>query len=153
MLGTTLFYADSVLTPAISVLSALEGIAIASPALSDKTMPIGVAILILLFLMQRFGTGLVGRIFGPMIFLWFLALSITGVQQVLLEPSILAALNPARAATFLSSQSARGELFAVVGSAVLGVTGALPGLALDYLGQGALLMRDPSKVSNPFCYQ
>ncbi len=175
MFGTTLFYADSVLTPAISVLSALEGIAIASPALTGNTMPIGVAILILLFLMQRFGTGLVGRIFGPMIFLWFLALSVTGVQQILLHPAILAALNPARAVDFLSSQTAQGELLNVLGSAVLGVTGAeclyadlghfgplpirlswglvtLPGLALNYLGQGALLMRDPSKVSNPFYY-
>ena len=175
LLGTTLFYADSVLTPAISVLSALEGIDIASPALSGHTMPIGLAILIMLFLVQRFGTGLVGRIFGPMIFLWFLALSVTGIQQILLEPAILAALNPARAVAFLSSQTAEGQLFAVIGSAVLGITGgeclyadlghfgplpirlswllvAMPGLVLNYLGQGALLMQDPKKVSNPFYY-
>jgi KUP system potassium uptake protein len=175
LLGTTMFYADSVLTPAVSVLSALEGIAIASPALAGKTMPIGLIILVLLFMVQRFGTGIVGRLFGPLIVLWFLALGITGVQQIVLQPAILAALNPMRAVEFLIDQSARGELLTVLGYAVLGVTGGeclyadlghfgplpvrlswalvtLPGLVLNYLGQGALLMRDPSKVSNPFYY-
>lgn len=170
-----MFFADSVLTPAVSVLSALEGIAIKSPELAGKTMPIGLVILVLLFAVQRYGTGIVGRLFGPLIILWFLALGVAGVQQILLEPAILAALNPMRAVDFLINQSARGELLSVLGSAVLGVTGgeclyadlghfgplpvrlswvlvALPGLMLNYLGQGALLMRDASKASNPFYY-
>lgn len=138
-------------------------------------MPIGVGILVLLFTVQRFGTSVVGRMFGPMIFLWFLMLSVTGVQQITREPRILSALNPARAVAFLNDQSAQGGLLPVMGNIVLGVTGSeclyadmghfgplpirlswglvtLPALALNYMGQGALLMGDASKASNPFYF-
>lgn len=157
------------------MLSALEGVAVASPALVGHTTPIAVAILILLFAVQHMGTGFVGRMFGPMLLLWFLMLGIVGAQQVALQPRILAALNPAMAAAFLNEQGAQGGLLGLIGNAVLGITGAeclyadmghfgqppirltwglvaLPALLLNYLGQGALLMRDPSKVSNPFYY-
>jgi KUP system potassium uptake protein len=173
LFGTTLFYADSILTPAISVLSALEGVAIASPALAGNIMPIAIVILVLLFSVQRFGTRLIGRIFGPLIFLWFLMLGITGVQQIVKQPRILQALNPARGVEFLNAQSAQGGMLSVMGNIVLGVTGseclyadmghfgtlpvrltwfliAFPALTLNYLGQGALLMGDAGAVSNPF---
>ncbi len=120
------------------MLSALEGIAIASPALTDHTMPIGMVILILLFLVQRFGTCLVRRMFGPMIFLLFLSLSVTGLQQILLQPAILATLNPACAVAFLGSQSAQCELLSVLGSAVLGrvpVRGPGPSASLGTWGR------------------
>ena len=172
LLGSTLFYADSILTPAVSVLSALEGVAIATPALTGHTMPIGVAILILLFSVQHHGTSFVGRIFGPLILLWFLMLAITGIQQIVLEPRILDSLNPANAVAFLNNQTAQGQLLPTIGNIVLGVTGAeclyadlghfgplpirlswalvtLPALALNYMGQGALLLRDPSRVPRP----
>ncbi len=151
------------------MLSALEGIAIASPALSGNTMPIGIAILVLLFAVQRHGTSHVGRVFGPMILLWFLMLAITGIQHIVLEPRILGALNPARAVDFLMEQSAQGQLLAAIGNVVLGVTGSeclyadmghfgalpvrlswalvtYPALTLNYLGQGALLLHDPTLV-------
>ena len=170
LLGSTLFYADSILTPAVSVLSALEGVAIATPALTGHTMPIGVAILILLFSVQHHGTSFVGRIFGPLILLWFLMLAITGIQQIVLEPRILDSLNPANAVAFLNNQTAQGQLLPTIGNIVLGVTGSeclyadlghfgplpirlswalvtLPALALNYMGQGALLLRDPSLVN------
>lgn len=155
------------------MLSALEGVAIASPALEGNTMPIGICILFLLFSVQRFGTSFIGRIFGPMIVLWFLMLGITGIQHIADQPRVLAALNPARAVAFLHGQAAQGSMLPVMGNIVLGVTGseclyadmghfgplairlswglvALPALVLNYLGQGALLMGDASAVSNPF---
>mmetsp|Transcript_17218 Transcript_17218/g.47288 ORF Transcript_17218/g.47288 Transcript_17218/m.47288 type:complete len:735 (-) Transcript_17218:310-2514(-) len=173
VLGTAMFYADSILTPAVSVLSALEGISVATPDLNNRTMPIALAILFLLFTIQRFGTGFVGRMFGPMIILWFVMLAVSGIEQIAQEPSIFEAFNPARAVGFLLDQSSQGNLFPVIGSIVLGVTGseclyadmghfgplairlswllvAMPALFLNYLGQGALLIRDPSKVDNPF---
>jgi KUP system potassium uptake protein len=169
--GATLFYGDSIITPAISVLGAVEGLVIAAPALERFVLPVTVLILIGLFVVQRFGTAAVGRIFGPVIVLWFLTLGATGVWQVALQPGILAALNPLEAWAFLS---ARGwQVFAAVGAIVLALTGAealyadmghfgrkpiqiawtglvMPALALNYLGQGALLMSDPSAIDNPF---
>jgi len=169
--GATLFYGDSVITPAISVLGAMEGLEIATPTLKSYVVPIGLAILVGLFVVQRFGTAFVGRFFGPIIVLWFVVLAVTGVLQIAQEPAILGALNPLRAWEFLA---ARGwGLFVAVGAIVLALTGAealyadighfgrrpiqlawstlvLPSLALNYLGQGALLMRDPAAVENPF---
>ncbi len=169
--GATLFYGDSVITPAISVLGAIEGIEVATPALKAYVVPLSLAVLLGLFFVQRWGTAAVGRVFGPIIVLWFLTLAVTGVMQIAAQPSILAALNPLEAWQFLL---ARGwHVFAAVGAIVLALTGAealyadmghfgrrpiqlawmglvLPCLALNYMGQGALLMVDPSAIENPF---
>ena len=169
--GAALFYGDSVITPAISVLGAVEGLETATPALKPYVVPISTAVLIGLFFMQRHGTATVGALFGPVMLLWFGVLAVTGVLQIVQTPAILAALNPLRGYEFLL---ARGwQVFVVMGSIVLALTGAealyadmghfgrrpirlawtglvLPALALNYLGQGALLMRDPTALDNPF---
>ncbi len=169
--GATLFYGDSVITPAVSVMGAVEGLEIVSPQLVTYVLPLSLAVLVVLFLVQRHGTHVVGRVFGPVILIWFAVLALTGLQQILQAPAILAALNPLRAVEFLS---ARGwQVFAVVGALVLALTGAealyadmghfgakpirlawtsvvYPALTLNYLGQGALLMREPSAIDNPF---
>ncbi|HWA12127.1 MAG TPA: potassium transporter Kup [Burkholderiales bacterium] len=169
--GAALFYGDSVITPAISVLSAVEGLDVAAPGLQAYVLPLSAGILVALFAMQSRGTATVGRLFGPVIVLWFSVLAIAGVAQILREPAILAALNPLRAAEFLAANG--WGLFVVMGAIVLAVTGAealyadlghfgprpirlawagfvFPALALNYLGQGALLMRDPAALENPF---
>jgi KUP system potassium uptake protein len=169
--GATLFYGDSVITPAITVLGATEGLELLAPGLKPYVVPISVAILIVLFLVQRHGTGMVGRFFGPVIVLWFVVLGAAGAVHIAQQPAILAALNPLHAWHFLSTRG--WHLFATVGAIVLALTGAealyadmghfsrrpiqlawsglvLPGLALNYLGQGALLMGDPSAIENPF---
>jgi KUP system potassium uptake protein len=169
--GATLFYGDSIITPAISVLGAMEGLELVTPTLKDAVVPITVVILVAVFLVQRFGTHVVGRFFGPIVVMWFVMLGGIGIVHIVQEPGILAALNPMRAWEFLM---ARGWLLlAAVGAIVLALTGAealyadlghfgrrpirlawtglvLPGLALNYLGQGALLMHDPSAIENPF---
>jgi KUP system potassium uptake protein len=167
----TLFYGDSVITPAISVLGAMEGLSVATPALTPWVLPLSLAVLVGLFALQRFGTAVVGRLFGPVIVLWFVVLAITGVQQIVQQPAILAALDPREAVTFLAGRG--WQVWAAIGAIVLAITGAealyadlghfgrraiqiawtglvLPALALNYLGQGALLMRDPSAIENPF---
>ena len=155
----------------MSVVSAVEGLEIVAPHLERWVLPIAVAVLVVLFIVQRQGTSVVGRLFGPVIVLWFLVLAGTGVAQIVAEPRILSALNPLHAFGFLHE---RGPLvFAAVGAIVLALTGAealyadmghfgrkpiqvawlglvLPALTLNYLGQSALLMRDPSAVQNPF---
>lgn len=169
--GATLFYGDSVITPAISVLGAMEGLQLVAPELGNYVVPISLAILVGLFLVQRVGTSKVGRWFGPVIVLWFVLLGGSGLVHILREPAILAALNPLNAWNFLVDRG--WQLFAAVGAIVLALTGAealyadmghfgrrpiriawtalvLPGLALNYLGQGALLMADPSAIENPF---
>jgi len=169
--GAALFYGDSVITPAISVLSAVEGLEVVTPALKPYVLPVSAAVLVALFMVQRFGTGLVGRLFGPIIMLWFAVLALTGLLEIMREPAILAALNPLQAVAFLHAQG--GHVFVAVGAIVLAFTGAealyadmghfgkrpvqlawigyvLPALAINYMGQGALLMRDPSAVDNPF---
>jgi KUP system potassium uptake protein len=171
VLGSALFYGDSVITPAISVLGAVEGLETLTPAFKPYVLPISLTIIVALFMAQRYGTAAVGRLFGPIIIVWFLVLGITGVLQIVKQPAILAALNPLQAVAFLQ---ARGwHLFVVMGSIVLALTGAealyadmghfgrqpirlawtglvLPALALNYMGQGALLMSDPSALENPF---
>jgi KUP system potassium uptake protein len=169
--GAALFYGDSVITPAISVLSAVEGLEVVTPLLKPYVLPISVAVLVTLFVVQRYGTGLVGRLFGPIILLWFSVLAGTGVLEILREPAILAALNPLEAVAFLQSQG--WHMFVALGAIVLAFTGAealyadmghfgkrpiqlawtglvLPALALNYMGQGALLMRDPAALAHPF---
>ncbi len=169
--GAALFYGDSVITPAISVLSAVEGLEVVTPTLKPYVLPICAMVLIGLFAMQRFGTHLVGKMFGPVIVLWFAVLACTGAIEIAREPAILAALNPLNALRFLVSQG--WHMFVAVGAIVLAFTGAealyadmghfgkrpirlawsamvLPALAINYMGQGALLMRDPAALENPF---
>ena len=169
--GATLFYGDSVITPAISVLGAMEGLELLTPALKPYVMPLSVAILVVLFAVQRRGTGFVGRYFGPVIVLWFVTLAAVGLLHIARQPAILAALNPLHALHFLAERG--WHLFAAVGAIVLALTGAealyadmghfgrrpiqrawmglvLPSLAINYMGQGALLMADPAAIENPF---
>jgi KUP system potassium uptake protein len=169
--GAALFYGDSIITPAISVLGAMEGLEVLTPTLEPYIVPASVVILLMLFLVQRFGTAFVGRFFGPIIVLWFVTLGAMGVVHIARQPEILAALNPAHAWAFLVERGWR--LFAAMGAIVLAVTGAealyadmghfgrrpiriawtglvLPSLALNYMGQGALLIGDASAIENPF---
>ncbi len=169
--GATLFYGDSVITPAISVMGAIEGLEVIAPHLQLYVLPISLGVLLGLFLIQRFGTATVGKVFGPVITVWFGVLAVTGVHQIIQQPAILAALNPYHAWQFLTERG--WHLFAALGAIVLALTGAealyadmghfgrqpirlawsllvFPSLALNYMGQGALLMRDPSAIQNPF---
>ncbi len=169
--GATLFYGDSLITPAISVLGAVEGLEIVAPALKAYVVPLSMGVLVGLFLVQRRGTGAIGKAFGPVMVLWFGCLAVSGVLHIAQQPAILAALDPSQAWSFLM---ARGwKLFATVGAIVLALTGAealyadlghfgrrpiqlawagmvLPALALNYMGQGALLIGDPTAIDNPF---
>ncbi len=169
--GATLFYGDSVITPAISVLGAVEGLQLVTPALDAWVVPLSVLILIGLFAVQRHGTAVVGRWFGPVIVLWFVTLGAAGIVHIAETPAILAALNPLHAWEFLAGRG--WHVFAALGAIVLALTGAealyadmghfgrrpiqlawtglvMPSLALNYLGQGALLMADPAAIENPF---
>ncbi|MGC1175389.1 potassium transporter Kup [Polaromonas sp.] len=169
--GASLFYGDSVITPAISVLSAVEGLEVVTPVLKPYVLPVSIAVLISLFAVQRYGTGTVGKMFGPVILLWFGVLALTGLLQIIQQPAILAALNPLHAFAFLRAQG--WHMFVAFGAIVLAFTGAealyadmghfgkrpiqfawmglvLPALTINYMGQGALLMRDPSALENPF---
>jgi KUP system potassium uptake protein len=171
LFGATLFYGDSVITPAISVLGAMEGLEVITPSLQPYVVPIALAILVLLFVMQRWGTNFVGKFFGPIIVMWFVILAFTGIEQIVKTPEILAALNPLYGINFLLD---RGPfVLAAVGAIVLAITGAealyadmghfgrkpiqiawiglvMPSLALHYMGQGALLMQDATAIENPF---
>ena len=169
--GATLFYGDSVITPAVSVMGAIEGLEIVGPQLTTYVLPLSIVVIVLLFIVQKHGTHVVGRVFGPVILLWFAVLAVTGGLQIAQQPAILAALNPLRALEFLTGRG--WQVFAVVGAIVLALTGAealyadmghfgakpirlawmaivFPALALNYLGQGALLMREPAAIDNPF---
>jgi len=169
--GAALFYGDSVITPAISVLGAIEGLETMTPALKPYVLPLSTAVIVGLFLGQRFGTAVVGKLFGPVIALWFIVLAVTGLVQIVEHPGILADLNPVHAIEFLWKRG--WYLFVVMGSIVLALTGAealyadmghfgkrpirlawntfvLPSLALNYMGQGALLIGDPKALENPF---
>ena len=172
LVGAALLYGDGVITPAISVLSAVEGLKVDAPQLARFVVPVSVVILIGLFLVQRKGTGFIGRIFGPAMLLWFAVIGVLGLFGILRAPAILAALSPFRALGYLiHSEPAIG--FAVLGAAFLAVTGGeamyadmghfgrtpiqlgwfaivLPCLVLNYFGQGALLLSDPAAIANPF---
>ncbi|HEX7580093.1 MAG TPA: KUP/HAK/KT family potassium transporter, partial [Thermoanaerobaculia bacterium] len=164
LFGACLLYGDSVITPAITVLSAVEGIEIATPALKQYVVPISVAILVGLFLLQKRGTGKVGAIFGPVMLVWFGVLAISGAVWVVREPAVLKAVDPVWAFRFFREDGFRG--FLLLGSVVLAVTGGealyadmghfgarpirvtwfavvLPSLLLNYFGQGALLLAQP----------
>ncbi|VTU28734.1 potassium transporter Kup [Variovorax sp. PBL-E5] len=169
--GAALFYGDGVITPAISVLSAVEGLEIAAPKLSPYVVPITLAVLVGLFVAQKWGTAGIGAVFGPVMVAWFGVLAVVGLIHLLQTPAILAALNPFEGLGFCMHH---GWLaFIALGSVVLALTGAealyadmghfgaapirlswfmlvFPALALNYLGQGALLLRDPPALDNPF---
>jgi len=169
--GAALFYGDAVLTPAISVLSAVEGLEIGTSAFKPFVVPISAGILIALFLIEKYGTSVVGTLFGPVCIAWFLAIGAVGAWNIQQEPAILAALNPAHAWNFATAHGAAS--FAVLGAVMLCMTGAealyadmghfgkgaiqlawfglvAPCLVLNYFGQGALLLTHPEAISNPF---
>ena len=176
LIGAALLYGDGAITPAISVLSAIEGVKVDAPQLAPFVVPITIVILIGLFAVQRSGTGFIGRIFGPVMLLWFLALAVLGIKGILAAPQILAALNPFAAFQYILSKGLPQGLhvgFLMLGAAFLSVTGGeamyadlghfgrvpirvawfavvLPTLALNYFGQGALLLTNPSAIDNPF---
>ena len=172
--GAALFYGDSVITPAISVLSAIEGLEVATPAMKPYVVPMTMIVLILLYSAQRYGTAGIGRWFGPIMVLWFAVLATMGVINIAHSPAILSALNPMHAFTFLIHN--RYTAFIALGAVVLAFTGAealyadmghfgkkpiraawffiaFPSLALNYLGQGGLLLAHPEAISNPFYQQ
>ncbi len=169
--GASLFYGDAIITPAISVLSAVEGLSIATPAFEHWAVPITIAILVGLFAIQARGTGSVGRLFGPVIVIWFAALAAFGAVSIAQTPSVLAALDPRYALQF--AWHSPGLTFLVLGAVFLAITGAealyadmghfgpipirlawfglvFPALMINYFGQGALALRDPSGMKNPF---
>jgi KUP system potassium uptake protein len=171
LFSTALLYGDGIITPAISVLSAVEGLRIVTPVFEPYVEPITVVILIGLFAAQSHGTAAVGRIFGPIMLLWFFALGALGARSIVANPSIFAAVNPVHAVQFFANNGWLG--YFVLGSVFLVVTGGealyadmghfgrkpirmawfsivLPALLLNYFGQGALLLRDPSSVESPF---
>jgi KUP system potassium uptake protein len=172
LIGAALLYGDGVITPAISVLSAVEGLKIDAPALAHVVVPVTIAILVGLFLVQRKGTEFVGRIFGPVMLVWFAAIALLGIKGILHSPTILAAISPHHAVLYLS-HAGPGIAFAVLGAAFLTLTGGeamyadmghfgrlpiqlgwfaivSPALMLNYLGQGGLLLAEPSAAENPF---
>src|SRR5690242_164384 len=171
LFGLALFFGDGVLTPSISVLSAVEGLKVATPALEPYVLPLTLAVLILLFVLQRHGTGRVGGLFGPIIILWFSAIGLVGLAEITRNPAILKALNPVYAIGLIVVDP--WQSFVLLGSVVLAVTGAealyadmghfgpapirrgwlrfvFPALLLNYFGQGALVLANPAAIENPF---
>ncbi len=169
--GACLFFGDGVITPAISVLSAVEGLETIRPQLAEVVLPISAVVIIFLFLIQWRGTGSVGRLFGPVMAVWFLSIGAIGLVQIVQQPSVLRALSPTYGLTLVLRH--HWLAFVVLGSVVLSVTGAealyadmghfgarpiklawswfvLPTLVLNYFGQGALVLRDPAALENPF---
>lgn len=171
LIGTAMLYGDGIITPAVSVLSAVEGLQMATPALGPSVIPITVCILILLFAVQPFGSGRVGVLFGPILAVWFVVIAILGAVTLASNPAALAAVNPLYAVRFFANNGARG--FFALGAVVLCLTGGealyadmghfgrtpirvawyylgLPSLVLSYLGQAALLLRNPAAAARPF---
>ena len=169
--GASLFYGDAIITPAISVLSAVEGLSVATPAFERWIVPVTIAILVVLFALQSRGTGALGKLFGPVMVLWFLALAALGALSIAQTPGVLAALDPRHALAF--ALHSPGLTFLVLGAVFLAITGAealyadmghfgarpirlawfwlvFPALMINYFGQGALVLRDPAAVKNPF---
>ncbi|MDB5871147.1 MAG: potassium transporter Kup [Ramlibacter sp.] len=169
--GTCLFYGDGVITPAISVLSAVEGLEVVSPAMRNYVIPLTLAVLFCLFAVQKRGTGGIGRFFGPITLVWFFAIAVLGISHIAGNPAILKALSPHYALLFMYHNPV--TTFIILGAVVLCVTGAealyadlghfgkkpirlawfsvvMPALTLNYFGQGALLLKNPEAVKNPF---
>jgi KUP system potassium uptake protein len=171
LFGTAIFFGDAVITPAMTVLSAVEGIDVYAPQYHDLIVPISLVVLAGLFAVQRFGTAQVGRAFGPLMLLWFTTLALLGIPSIASNPAVLAALNPSYALSFGLDNG--WIAFVALGAVVLVVTGGealyadlghfgkrpiriawygavMPALVLNYFGQGALLLRDPTAIKNPF---
>jgi len=171
LIGAALLYGDGIITPAISVLSAMEGISVAAPAFEHLVLPLALVVIIGLFWAQKRGTEGVGRIFGPVTLLWFIIIAVLGSMEIAKEPRTLLALNPWYAVQFFVNHGTRG--FIILGAVVLAVTGAealyadmghfgkrpirtawfavvFPALLLNYFGQGGLVLRDPTAAANPF---
>ncbi len=171
IVGAAFLYGDGVITPAISVLSAVEGLSLATPALEPLVVPISVAVIVALFSIQKRGTGQVGAVFGPVMLLWFGVMAVLGIGQLLADPSVIAAVDPSHAIRFVTSQPRAA--FVSLGAVVLVVTGcealyadmghfgrrpirlawfvlAFPALVLNYFGQGALLVSRPETIDNTF---
>ena len=174
VIGATMFYGDSVITPAISVLGAIEGLEVAAPGMSHYVVPLAVVVLVALYGVQRHGTAGIGRFFGPVMLVWFLALAAMGIVNIVASPEILSALDPSHAAYFMLDNKLLA--FIALGAVVLAITGAealyadmghfgakpirmawfliaYPALTLNYLGQGGLLIAEPGAVENPFYHQ
>ena len=171
LFGAALLYGDGIITPAITVLSAVEGLQVATPLFAPYVIPLTIIILIVLFVVQKRGTGGIGAVFGPLILVWLAVLSALGVYQIVQEPGVLSAVNPVHAVRLW--QSGGWHAFLILGTVFLVVTGGealyadmghfgvrpiriawftvvLPALIINYFGQGALLIRDPSAADNPF---
>ncbi|RYF32293.1 MAG: potassium transporter Kup, partial [Comamonadaceae bacterium] len=169
--GTALFYGDGVITPAISVLSAVEGLEVVSPAMKDWVIPLTLVVLLCLFAVQKRGTSGIGKFFGPITLVWFATIAVLGISHIVHHPEILKALSPYYALQFMWQNP--GTTFIILGAVVLCVTGAealyadlghfgkkpirlawfsvvMPALTLNYFGQGALLLARPEAVKNPF---
>ncbi|MEP6899040.1 MAG: KUP/HAK/KT family potassium transporter, partial [Rhodanobacter sp.] len=169
--GASLFYGDGVITPAISVLSAVEGVKVVAPHLSHWVVPITLVILLFLFAIQRNGTERVGRLFGPVMMVWFIAIALLGLHMIARNPHVLFALDPRHGLRFFQAHGFQS--FLALGGVVLALTGAealyadmghfgkkpirlawfsfvLPALVLNYFGQGALLLEHPQAIDNPF---
>ncbi len=171
LFGAAMLYGDGVITPAISVLSAVEGVTVAAPDFQRAVVPTAIVILIGLFAVQRKGTAAIGRVFGPVMIVWFVTLAVLGLSQVVREPAVFRAIWPGHAVRFMTENGTRG--FLVLGAVILVVVGGealyadmghfgrrpitlgwyglvLPSLVLVYFGQGALLIREPDAIENPF---
>jgi KUP system potassium uptake protein len=171
LFGTALLYGDGIITPAISVLSAVEGLEVAAPDVGHWAVPLAVVILVGLFAIQPRGTSAIGSIFGPVMAVWFVVLAVLGIHEISLEPAVLAAVNPLHAVRFVVAEP--GLAFLALGAIFLVVTGSealyadmghfgagpirlgwftivFPSLLLNYFGQGALLLREPGAIDNPF---
>lgn len=173
LIGASMFYGDSVITPAISVLSAMEGLSVATPIFNDWIVPITAGILVGLFVVQKHGTALVGRFFGPIMLLWFTAIGLLGLTQIVQNPTVLLAINPYYGAELFAREP--GVALILLGAVFLVLTGGealyadmghfgrkpiqtawialvMPGLVLNYFGQGALVLAHPAATKNPFFY-
>jgi KUP system potassium uptake protein len=171
VIGASLLYGDGVITPAISVLSAMEGLKLVTPGFEQFILPATIAVLVGLFFIQRYGTGSIGKLFGPIMVVWFVVIGMLGLVNILAAPAVLKAVNPAEAVRFLLADPKIS--FVVIGAVFLALTGGealyadmghvgaaairrawfglvLPALLLNYFGQGALILADPSAADNPF---
>jgi KUP system potassium uptake protein len=171
LIGGSFFYGEVVITPAMSVLSAMEGLEIAAPNLDAYIVPLSIAVLTLLFCIQKHGTGLVGKLFAPVMLLWFMVLAVLGLNSIIHNPEVLRAINPVWAFNFFLDH--KSFAFLALGAVVLSITGVealyadmghfgkmpirlawfsvvLPSLVLNYFGQGALLLKNPEAIKNPF---
>lgn len=171
VIGAALFYGDSIITPAISVLSSVEGLEVAAPEVHDWILPLALVIIVFLFAVQRFGSEKIGRAFGPVMVIWFLTLALLGIPHIAAQPSVLKGLSPTYALDFLVGEPF--VAFVAMGAVVLAVTGAeslyadmghfgrpplsrawffmvMPCLLINYLGQAAMIIEDPTKIDSPF---